>query len=123
MSINLEWTYPKELEKAKKERWPVILPVGVMEYHSTHCPYGCDALVAVGIAREVAKKVDCVVMPPIWYGFASYAVGGRKSGTVHVPERAFEDYVYYVFKRCGVFYEIKCYKCKTRWGQSRRYFQ
>ena len=36
--------------------------------------------------------------PTISYSPSSYAVGGRKSGTVHIPERVFEDYVYYVFK-------------------------
>lgn len=39
-----------------------------------------------------------MIAPAIAYSPSSYAVGGRKSGTVHVPERAFEDYVYYVFK-------------------------
>ena len=47
-----------------------------MEYHSAHCPYGCDALVAQGIAEEIAKKTDCIILPTIWYGVASYAVGG-----------------------------------------------
>ena len=45
MKLNMEFSYPKEIEKAKKEKWPVILPVGTMEYHSTHCPFGCDGLV------------------------------------------------------------------------------
>ena len=39
-----------------------------------------------------------MIAPTISYSPSSYAVGDDKSGTVHVPERAFEDYVYYVFK-------------------------
>lgn len=98
MSINMEFTYFKEMEKAKKERWPVIIPVGVMEYHSTICPYGCDTLVAMGIAREVAKKVDAVVMPPVWYGTASYAVGGPETNTINVSCDTMEQYMYEILK-------------------------
>ena len=54
-SIEMAFTYPKELEIAKKERWPVLIPIGTMEYHSTICPYGCDALVSIGFVRELAK--------------------------------------------------------------------
>ena len=70
-SINMEYTYPKEMAIAKEERWPILIPIGTMEYHSTICPYGCDALVSMGIANEIAKEIDCVIMPPVWYGVAS----------------------------------------------------
>ena len=97
-SIKMEMSYPKELEKAKKERWPILIPIGTMEYHSTICPYGCDALVANGLVDKVAEKIDCVVMPPIWYGVASYAVGGPETNTIHVDCDTFEQYVYMVLK-------------------------
>ena len=45
-SFQMEFAYPKEMEIAKAERWPILIPVGTMEYHSTICPYGCDALVS-----------------------------------------------------------------------------
>ena len=51
-TFRMETSYPREVEKAKKENWPVILPVGTMEYHSSICPYGCDALVAQGVAEN-----------------------------------------------------------------------
>lgn len=97
-SVNMELSYPKEIDRAKRERWPFILPVGTMEYHSTHCPYGTDTLTAVGIAREVANQVDCVVLPPIWYGVASYAVGGPESNTINVSCDTLELYVYDILK-------------------------
>ena len=31
-SINLAFGFPNEAEKAKAERWPVLIPVGTMEY-------------------------------------------------------------------------------------------
>ena len=97
-SIHMETSYPKEVEKAKKERWPVILPVGTMEYHSTHCPYGCDTLVSVGIAEELAKRTDCLVLPAVWYGVASYAVGGPEKNTINVNCDTFEKYIYDILK-------------------------
>jgi len=98
MSIQMEFTYPKELEIAKKERWPILIPIGTMEYHSTICPYGCDALVSIGFAREMAKKIDCVVMPPVWYGVASYAVAGPEKGSIQVDCDTFEQYMYCILK-------------------------
>lgn len=55
---------PAEAERAKKEAWPILIPVGTMEYHSHHCPYGCDSLAAIGLADRLANETNCVVMPP-----------------------------------------------------------
>ena len=69
-SIYMATSYPLEVERAKREHWPVLLPVGTMEYHSHHCPYGTDALVAEVLARlggpktldlEKAKKLIAAV--------------------------------------------------------------
>jgi len=98
MSFSMEFGYPREAERAKAERWPILIPVGTMEYHSTHCPYGCDTLVALGVANAIAEKIDAVVMPPIWYGVASYAVGGPEKNTIHVDCDTFEAYMYAILK-------------------------
>ena len=97
-SVDMAYGYFKEIERAKRERWPFILPVGTMEYHSTHCPYGTDTLTAIGIAREVAKRVDCVLLPPVWYGVASYAVGGPETNTINVTCDTLELYMYDILK-------------------------
>ena len=39
-SFKMENGYPLEAEQAKKEGWAVLLPVGTMEYHSTHTQCG-----------------------------------------------------------------------------------
>ena len=98
MSFNMELGYPREAEEAKREKWPIIIPIGTMEYHSTHCPYGCDTLVSMGIAREAAKRINAVVFPPIWYGVASYAVGGPEKNTIQVECDTFEAYMYDILK-------------------------
>lgn len=94
MRINYETAYPQELERAKKEGWPILLPVGTLEYHSTHCPYGCDGLVSLGIANELSEKTDCVILPPVWYGTASYAVGGPEKNTINMDADVLEAFIY-----------------------------
>lgn len=97
-SFEMAYSYPKEVEKAKKENWPIFLPVGTMEYHSVHCPYGCDIMVADGVAKKVAEKINSMILPPIWYGVASYAVGGPEKNTINVDCDTLEKYVYNVLK-------------------------
>ncbi|MBO7149576.1 MAG: creatininase family protein [Clostridia bacterium] len=98
MKINMETSYPKEVEQVKRENLPVFLPVGTMEYHSHHCPFGCDTLVANGIAEKVAEITGGMVLPPVWYGVASYAVGGPEKNTLNVDVDTMENYVYCILK-------------------------
>lgn len=97
-SCKMELSYPREVERIKREELPVLLPVGTMEYHSTHCPYGCDTLVAQGVCEKVAERVDAMVLPPVWYGVASYAVGGPETNTINVDCDTMESYVYCILK-------------------------
>lgn len=94
----LDRSFPKEVKYVQDNNLPLVIAGGTVEYHGPHCAYGCDTLVVEGLINELAKRKEIMIAPTISYSPSSYAVGGRKSGTVHVPERAFEDYVYYVFK-------------------------
>ena len=94
----LDHSFPRETNYVKENNIPLVIVGGTVEYHGAHCSYGCDTLVAEGLVKKVAEKKEIMIAPTISYSPSSYAVGGRTSGTVHVPERAFEDYVYYVFK-------------------------
>jgi len=94
----LNHSFPREADYVKENNIPLVLAGGTVEYHGPHCAFGCDTLVVEGLLERVAEKKEIMLAPSIAYSPSSYAVGGRKSGTVHVPERAFEDYVYYVFK-------------------------
>ena len=93
----LDMCFPKEIENAKKNNTPVIIVGGTVEYHGPQCSYGCDTLVAEGLVEKLAERKDIIIAPKISYSPSSYAVGDEKSGTVHVEENAFEQYVYYVF--------------------------
>lgn len=90
--------FAKELEDAKQRKVPFIIPIGTIEYHAQHASYGTDTMVINGIMRELEKTKEIVVFPPIWYGVASYAVAGPESGTIHVDEDAYANYLYCILK-------------------------
>ena len=94
----LDKSFPREVKYVQEKNIPLVIVGGTVEYHGPHCSYGCDTLVAEGLVKKLAETKEMMIAPTIAYSPSSYAVGGRTSGTVHVPERAFEDYVYYVFK-------------------------
>jgi len=75
---------PHQIREAIEKNTPVIIPVGVIEYHGEHLPLGVDTFVAIeNIKRVETKHPDLIVMPPFYYGTASYAVAApEKNGTV-----------------------------------------
>lgn len=93
----LDKCFPREIEAAKKNNTPVVIVGGTVEYHGPHCAYGCDTLVAQGLVEKLAERKDIIIAPSISYSPSSYAVGDATTGTVHVRENAFEEYLYYVF--------------------------
>lgn len=94
----LDRCFPREVEKTQKENIPVVICGGTVEYHGPQCSYGCDTLIAEGLINKLSEQKELMIAPTINYSPSSFAVGDEKSGTVHVEERAFENYVYYVFK-------------------------
>ena len=91
-------SFPSEMQYAKKEKWPLIIPVGTLEYHGPHCAFGCDTLIALGLLKKLEKKKDIVIFPPLWYGVGSYAVAGPEKNSVTVDADVFEANVYYILK-------------------------
>ena len=93
----LDHSFPRERDYVQENNIPLVIPAGTVEYHGPHCSYGCDTLVAEGLIHRLMEKKEIMLAPTINYSPSSYAVGDSKSGTVHVEETAFENYVYYVF--------------------------
>ena len=51
----------------------VILPLGALESHGPHLPFGTDALTAYLVALEVASRVPrTAVLPPVNYGVSEH---------------------------------------------------
>lgn len=90
-------SFPRELNKVKENRTPVVICGGTVEYHGPHCAYGCDTLIAEGLIKKLAEKKEIMMAPSIYYSPSSYAVADETSGTVHIEEDVFEAYLFYIF--------------------------
>lgn len=83
MEVRWEYLTPPEFKKLVQEEKVCILPIGSLERHGDHMPFGTDALVAHDIAVRVARKEPCVVFPPYWFGEVHCA--SCFTGTVNFP--------------------------------------
>ncbi len=89
---------PEEIRHAIREGWPVVLPVGVLEYHGEHLPVGVDGLVVAEALARLEAEQDLVMLPAFWYGAASHAVAGPEgTGTVHVDAGVLAPFAEQVF--------------------------
>jgi creatinine amidohydrolase/Fe(II)-dependent formamide hydrolase-like protein len=76
---------PHQIRVAIEERWPVVLPLGVLEYHGEHMAVGMDTLAVVKILEALESQMNLVILPPFYYGAASYAVEPPEgNGSLHV---------------------------------------
>ncbi|HVY50859.1 MAG TPA: creatininase family protein [Devosia sp.] len=72
--MRYELMLPQQIRAAIAGNWPVALPLGVLEYHGEHLGVGVDTLVVTRMLELVEAQMDIVVLPPFYYGAASYAV-------------------------------------------------
>ena len=83
MQIRWEYLTPPEFEKLAQEEQLCILPIGSLERHGEHMPFGTDTLVAHAIACRAAQQEPCVVFPPYWFGQVHEAA--CFSGAINFP--------------------------------------
>ena len=86
----LTWVEVRELLRRGVDT--VILPVGTVEPHGPHLPLGTDAIIPEVIARELAERIDALVMPTIYYGVTRGLHG--YPGSVRVEPDTLERLVY-----------------------------
>jgi creatinine amidohydrolase len=67
-TVRFELLRPDEI-LPERRRFPVVYqPIGPLEWHGPHLPYGMDALHAEAEARRVAESIGGVVMPTLYWG-------------------------------------------------------
>ncbi|MBN2450160.1 MAG: creatininase family protein [Lentisphaeria bacterium] len=97
--MRFEHMRPHEIRHAIAGHWPVVLPLGVLEYHSEHLPVGLDTLVVVRCAELIEQEMDLILLPPFYYGAASYAVAPPDgNGTVQVDASALLPFARELFR-------------------------
>lgn len=103
--MRYELMLPHQIRKAIAENWPVVLPLGVLEYHGEHMAVGMDTLAVIKTLELFEKERDVVILPPFYYGAASYAVAPPEgSGSVQVGGKAlapFGEELFYSLLRIG----------------------
>jgi creatinine amidohydrolase/Fe(II)-dependent formamide hydrolase-like protein len=81
---------PHALRAAIAANTPVVLALGVQEYHGEHLPLGVDLLAVTRcLDRLEAEAPDrLILLPPFAYGAASHAVSGPESFTLQIDPAA-----------------------------------
>ena len=68
MQVRWEHLTPPDFKKLAAEEKLCVLPIGSLERHGDHIPFGTDAIVSHDIAVKAAQLEPCVVFPPYWFG-------------------------------------------------------
>ena len=96
--MRFEMMLPHQIRTAIENHWPVILPLGVLEYHGEHMAVGMDTLAVVKMLDLLEAQADIVILPPFYYGAASYAVEPPEgNGSVHVDSVALHPFAKELF--------------------------
>src|SRR5437762_3298936 len=67
-TVRFELLRPGEIV-AERERFSVVFqPIGPLEWHGPHLPFGVDPLHAQEVATRTAQEVGGVVMPTLYWG-------------------------------------------------------
>jgi creatinine amidohydrolase/Fe(II)-dependent formamide hydrolase-like protein len=82
-----------EIRAAIAKNTPVVLPLGVLEYHGEHLGVGMDTLAVIKSLELIEREMEIVILPPFYYGAASYAVAPPEgNGSLHVDAAALQPF-------------------------------
>lgn len=96
--MRFELMRPHQIRKAIAENIPVVLPLGVLEYHGEHLGVGMDTLAVIKIVELVERERDIIILPPFYYGAASYAVEPPEgTGSLQVSAKALAPFAEEMF--------------------------
>ncbi len=97
--MRYELMLPHQIRTAIDQHWPIVLPLGVLEYHGEHLVVGLDTLVVLRILEKLEKDMNLVILPPFYYGAGSYAVEPPElKGTVQVDTDALVPFAMHLFR-------------------------
>jgi len=70
--VRFDRMVPSMIVARRKQYNLVYLPVGSLEWHGSHMPFGTDYMTVTHIAEQAAQRFGGVVFPPIYYGDVRY---------------------------------------------------
>lgn len=96
--MRYEMMLPHQIRAAIAGNWPVILPLGVLEYHGEHMAVGMDTLAVTRALDLIEQEAQMVILPPFYYGAASHAVEPPDgNGSLHVDSSALHPFAREMF--------------------------
>jgi creatinine amidohydrolase/Fe(II)-dependent formamide hydrolase-like protein len=96
--MRYEMMLPYQIRDAIARNLPVVLPLGVLEYHGEHMAVGMDTLAVTAALDLIDKEADIVILPSFYYGSASFAVEPPEgNGSVHVDSSALHPFARELF--------------------------
>ena len=97
--MRYEMMLPYQIRQSIAGNWPVVLPLGVLEYHGEHMAVGMDTLVVIKILERLEQEMNLVILPPFYYGAASYAVEAPEgNGSIQVGQNALAPFAGDLFR-------------------------
>ena len=70
--VRFDRMVPASIVARRKAYNLAYLPVGSLEWHGSHMPFGTDYMTVTHVAEEAARRFGGVVFPPIYYGDVRY---------------------------------------------------
>jgi len=103
--MRYELMLPHQIRCAIADNIPVVLPLGVLEYHGEHMGVGMDTIAVVRMLEIYEQEAPIVILPPFYYGAASYLVEKPEgNGSVQVGGAAlapFAEELFFSLLRIG----------------------
>lgn len=95
--MQFESLLPAGLERILETAPIAYVPLGTLEFHGWHLPFGFDALKAHAICRLLQEQTGGTVLPPSYFGFS----GGHADypGSIITGESAFRANLARTFER------------------------
>ncbi len=91
--MKLELLLPHQLRQALRDRTPLVIPAGTIEYHGEHLGLGTDTLVVQRALERLEREIPLIIAPAFYYGPASYSVAGPEDGTLDVNVDRFQAHL------------------------------
>jgi creatinine amidohydrolase len=94
---------PKQFGKRLAQRPVAYLPMGTLEWHGEHMPFGTDMILSENLMVHCARRFGGIVLPPIYLGPDNSAIQEDRSqligmdlSNVTTPNRQLDGSCYWV---------------------------